>query len=288
MDRRQALYLAAGGLAASCSKTKRITVGSKNFTEQDILGEILLRHVARQIGVEPVARLHLGGSFIAHQALVDGAIDLYPEYSGTALSMCLKLPLLRDSEAVFKQVKQAYAERHQVEWGWPLGFSNSFAMVARRADVSALSKPALSAAVENGRKWRVGAGYEFTQRADGWTAFQKVYPIELGGAVRTMGLGLMYRALASNDVDLIAGNSTDPNLASGEFVALEDDLHFFPPYETCLAVRSDALISFPALRSALDKLTGSIPVAQMRNWNAQVVIEKVSPAAIASAFVSTL
>ena len=133
MDRRQVLYLSAAAIASSCSSAPRLAVGAKNFTEQDILGEILIRHLTRQLGFEPKQRLHLGGSFLAHQALVDGAIDLYPEYSGTALIACLKLPLEKDPTLVFNQVKQAYADRHQIEWGWPLGFSNTFAMVMRRS-----------------------------------------------------------------------------------------------------------------------------------------------------------
>ena len=288
MDRRQALSLAAYAIAASCSRAGQLTVGAKNFTEQDILGEILTQHLHRQLGTQPKQRLHLGGSFLAHQALIDGSIDLYPEYSGTALTACLKLPLSKDAVLVFQTVKQAYASRHQVEWGWPLGFANTFAMVMRRDQAKSLSISTLSDAVKQKRDWRIGVGYEFEQRPDGWRSFIQSYPLAISGNLRTMDLGLIYRALGASEVDLVAGNSTDPALADPRFIALDDDLHFFPPYETCLAVRSDTLNRLPALRSALDKLAGKISVDQMRKWNAQAVVEHLSPASIAAAFVSGL
>lgn len=288
MDRRQALHLATAAITASCGANSRLTVGAKNFTEQDILGELLVQHIGKQLGQIPSQRLHLGGSFLAHQALIDGSIDLYPEYSGTALTACLKLPLLKDPAQVFSAVKQAYATRHQIEWGWRLGFSNTFAMVMRRKDAAALSIQSLSSAVKNKQDWRLGVGYEFEQRPDGWSSFQQVYPLKTSGNLRTMDLGLIYRALDSGDVDLVAGNSTDPALAEDRFIALEDDLQFFPPYETCLAVRQDALARFPALRGALDKLAGKLSIEQVRNWIAQAAVEKQSPASIASAFLAKL
>lgn len=288
MDRRQALYITAASLISSCTRPDNLTVGAKNFTEQDILGEILTRHLARQLGTNPKQRLHLGGSFLAHQALIDGAIDLYPEYSGTALTACLKLPLVKDPKQVFAQVKEVYSTRHQIDWGWPLGFSNTFTMVMRKEDADKLSIRTLTDAGRQKSDWRIGVGYEFEQRPDGWRSFVQSYPLKTSGNLRTMDLGLIYRALGSSEVDLVAGNSTDPALADPRFTALEDNLNFFPPYETCLAVRQDSLVRLPKLRAALDKLAGSISVAQMRKWNAQAVNEHMSPGAIASAFVEKL
>ena len=285
MDRRQILNLSFAALASSCSNSPSLSVGAKNFTEQDILGEILIQHLTRQLHFIPQQRLHLGGSFLAHQALIDGAIDLYPEYSGTALTACLKLPLEKDPALVFNQVKQAYATRHKIEWGWPLGFSNTFAMVMRREDADKLKIETLTDAVQKKSAWRIGVGYEFEQRPDGWGSFVKSYPLSTSGQLRTMDLGLIYRALGANEVDLVAGNSTDPALADSRFIALTDDKFFFPPYETCLAVRQDALVKHKDLHAALDKLAGKISVDQMRKWNAQASIEHISPATIAKAFI---
>jgi glycine betaine/choline ABC-type transport system substrate-binding protein len=280
MDRRSFVALA---LAAGCSRGGGITVGAKNFIEQDILGEILSLWLERRLSIPVARKLHLGGSFLAHQALVAGEISLYPEYSGTALTACLKLPLERGREAVMRAVKAAYAERYQVEWGWPLGFSNTFAMVVRRdAGVGTLSEAAARFPA-----WRLGCGYEFEARPDGWEAFRKVYPFQ-GGKVSTMDLGLLYRALRAGDVDFVAGNSTDAALSLPDFVMLRDDREFFPPYDTCLAVRADALARTPPLRAALDALTGKIPLAVMRNLNSLAVDSGKGVQQIAADFIQSL
>lgn len=260
-----------------------MTVGAKDFAEQDILGEILVQH----LGLSALAvgsRLHLGGSLVAQEALLRGDIDLYPEYSGTALASVLKLPLAKDKEAVFAAVKAAYAQRHQVEWGWRLGFENTFALVTTAKRAQQLQVKTLSEAARGTAKWRLGVGYEFEQRPDGWAAFSKVYPLPLEGRLRTMDLGLLYRALDAGDVDVVAGNSTDAALARPELVVLEDDQHFFPPYECCLAVREQALREYPALRPALDKLAGKIDTAAMRRMNRELVEERKNPREIAYRF----
>ncbi len=286
MQRRHALALAAGALAVSCSGNLRPSVGAKNFTEQDILGEILAQHLQKQLSGEVLKKLHLGGSLVAHEALIAGAIDLYPEYTGTALTACLKLPLQKDPAAVYDLVKATYAARHGIEWGWRLGFANTFAMVVRREDAMLLNIATLSDAAARKKNWRLGFGFEFEQRADGWPSFRKIYPIDPSGGIKTMDLGLIYRALEAGEVDMVAGNSTDPALADNRFVALADDKLFFPPYETCLAVRRDALIRFADLGSALDLLAGKISVDQMRNWNSQAVIQRVSAESIAANFIA--
>lgn len=288
MDRRTLLLLSPAALTLSCTSAPRLTVGAKNFTEQDILGEILIQHLTRKLGQIPSSRLHLGGSFVAHQALIDGAIDLYPEYSGTALTACLKLPLDKDPKSVLDAVRTTYASRHNVTFGWPLGFANTFALVMRKAEADSLGIRTLSDAAQKRKGWKLGVGYEFEQRPDGWPSFRQSYPLDLQGGLITMDLGLLYRALESNQADLVAGNSTDPALASGKFVALEDDLHFFPPYDTCLAVRQQALQTYPQLQSALDALAGKVTLERMRAMNANAVLRSRSAAEIAAQFVSSL
>ena len=279
MDRKQALTILAAALAG-CSRPARLAVGAKNFTEQDILGEILAAHLSTKLSQDVTRRLHLGGSYLAHAALLSGDIDLYPEYSGTALIACLKLPLERDPVRVFAQVRDTYLRRHDVEWGWPLGFQNTFAMVVPRQ----LGLRTLSEAVARKKDWRLAIGYEFEARPDGWPLFQKTYPLKLGSPLKTMDLGLLYRALDAGEVDMAAGNTTDAALATGAFTVLDDDLHFFPPYETCLAVRRGALNQHAGLRGALDGLTGSISAERMRQMNAAVTQSKQEPAVVALEF----
>ncbi len=286
MHRRHVFQLAAAALASSCSQQIRLKVGAKNFVEQDILGEIIAQHLQKQLGSEVTKKLHLGGTLIAHEALLSGAIDVYPEYSGTALTTCLKLPIEKDPAKVYDQVREAYATRHKVEWGWRLGFANNFAMVMRREDATLLNIATLSDAVERKKNWRLGFGYEFEQREDGWPSFHKAYPLDASGGIKTMDLGLIYRALQSDSVDMVAGNSTDPALADNRFIALTDDKLFFPPYEACIAVRNDAIVRFADLSAALDLLAGKISVDQMRNWNAKVAVQHASVENVAADFVA--
>ncbi len=282
MDRRQTLALGLSLLG--CGKSSAVRIGAKNFTEQDILGAILAEAIKRAAKLPTDLKLRLGGSLIAHNALTSGELDLYPEYSGTALTACLKLPLDKDPARVFATVKQAYAQRHQIEWGWPLGFSNTFAMVVRATQPNTMT---LSEAV-NAKPWRLGVGYEFEQRPDGWHAMRAVYPLPLNGALKTMDLGLLFRALDANEVDIVAANSTDPQLASGRYRVLTDDQRFWAPYEACLAVRQDSLARWPQLKIALDALAGKIDEATMRKLNSAVVLNGRAAEAVALEFASKL
>lgn len=278
MDRRQALALSFAFVG--CSSERAVRIGAKNFTEQDILGALIAEGIRRFAQLPTNEKLHLGGSLIAHNALISGDLDLYPEYSATALTACLKLPLEKDPSQLFATVKAAYAQRHQVEWGWPLGFSNNFAMVIR-ADRPC--GPTLSSAVQAG-PWRLGVGYEFEQRPDGWQAMKAVYPLPLAGTLKTMDLGLLFRALDANGVDMIAANSTDPQLASGRYRLLADDKAFWAPYQACLAVRQDALARWPQLKTALDALAGKIDEAAMRKLNSAVVLDRRTAESVAHDF----
>src|SRR5690349_19280774 len=209
MDRAKTLAgLIAFALLASCARTPRIVVGSKNFTEQVLLGEIVAQHIERRMGVIVDRKLNLGGTLLAHEALVSGSIDLYPEYTGTALTAILKQPPARDATTVFETVRQAYQRQWRLVWMPPLGFNDTFAMIirgdqARTAHIGTLSEAA------SARAWRLGAGYEFQQRPDGLDGLLRTYGLRTEGAPVAMDLGLLYAALTSGKVDMIAANSTD-------------------------------------------------------------------------------
>ena len=252
-------------LAASCGGRDAIVVGSKNFTEQVLLGEILARHIERQLGVPVVRKLDLGGTMLAHEALAHGSLDLYPEYTGTALTEVLKRPIARDPRAVLDAVRDAYHRQWQLAWLPPFGFNNTFAMIVRRdAGVSTLT------AAAHAQAWRLGMGYEFQQRPDGLDGLIKTYSLRLQGEPITMDLGLLYSALQNRNVDLIAANSTDGLISSLPVAALDDDRHYFPPYECAVVVRETTLARYPKLRGVLEQLSGRISDATMRQLNYEV------------------
>ena len=256
-------------LPAGCHSTPRVVVGSKNFAEQLLLGEIAAQQIERRLHVLVDRKLEIGGTLLAHEALVKGDIDLYPEYTGTALAAVLKQAAKGDAESVLAEVRNGYRQWN-LRWMDPLGFNDTFSMVVLRTDADARHIRTLSDAGAYEPGWKLGAGYEFVQRSDGLAGLQKAYGMRLDGKVRTMDLGLLYAALDQHQVDMAAANSTDGQLSSARFAALEDDKHFFPPYQAAFVVRETALEKFPGLEQALKELSGSLTTESMRELNHQV------------------
>ena len=282
MDRKAAIACLSL-LAVSCGNRNQIVVGSKNFTEQVLLGEILARHIEQRLGVPVVRKLDLGGTMLAHEALTGGSLDLYPEYTGTALTEVLKRPIARDSSAVLDTVRDAYRRQWQLAWLAPFGFNNTFAMIVRRdAGVSTLS------AAAKAHPWRLGMGYEFAQRPDGLDGLNKTYGLRLTGQPATMDLGLLYSALQNRQVDLIAANSTDGLISALPVAVLDDDRHYFPPYQCAVVVREATLTRYPNLRAALGQLSGKISDATMRRLNYEVDGKHRPAAEVAEEFLRSL
>jgi glycine betaine/choline ABC-type transport system substrate-binding protein len=254
-------------LLGACSGEPRVRVGSKNFSEQLVLGEIVAQHLEHRLGGRVSRKLDLGGTLLAHQALVSGSIDVYPEYTGTALTAVLKRAPVKDPAEVLSEVRSGYRQ-WGLEWLKPLGFENTFAMVVRREDAGSDPHDLTHAARE--RKWKLGAGYEFAHRPDGLPGLIATYGLQLSGAPKTMDLGLLYRALEKKQVDMAAGNSTDGLLAVLPVTTLADDRHYFPPYDCALVVREEAEARFPGLKAALEELSGKIDSATMRRLNYQL------------------
>jgi osmoprotectant transport system substrate-binding protein len=257
------------GLLAGCSSGRkpRLVIGSKNFTEQIILAELLAQHIEARAGIVVERKVNLGGTLVCHQALRAGQIDLYPEYTGTALTAVLGEKPGGDSAAVYGRVKTGYAERFGFEVTEPLGFNNTFAMVVRGEDARQEHFHALSDIEPFAPRWRVGVGYEFLERPDGYRGWAETYHLRFAGEPRVMDLGLIYRALKEKQVDIVAGNSTDGLIDTLDLVALEDDRHYFPPYDAVPIVRRAALDRVPALRAFLAGLAGRISESDMRRMN---------------------
>jgi len=281
---RAALFGLILALAACSSSKPTIVVGSKNFTEQVILGEIIAAQIERRLHVEVDRRLNLGGTLLAHEALKSGSIDLYPEYTGTALTQILQLPIEKDPKQVLEKVQYGYRAVH-VQWLAPLGFNDTFAMVMLAKTAQENHVRTLSDAAAH--PWRLGVGYEFTQRPDGLTGLIRTYGLKIDGEPVTMDLGLLYAALKTDRVDLAAANATDGMLGHPEFIALEDDRHYFPPYECAIVVRDETLERFPGLQAALTELSGRIDDAAMRRMNAAIDVDHKAPADVARAFLET-
>ena len=256
----------------SCGRARHdeIVVGSKNFSEQALLGEIVAQHLEARTHRAATRRFYLAGSYICQQALLSGRIDLYVEYTGTALTAILHDPLQADPTAVYERVRSEYQRRFGLEVLPSLGFNNTFAIVVRGEDARRLHLKTISDAAPFARNWRAGFGYEFMERPDGFSGLARTYGLSLKETPRILDLGLLYRALLEKQVDFVAGNSTDGLLAARDLTMLQDDKHYFPPYEAAPVVRGDALGRFPEMRSALVELAGKIDDEEMRRMNYEV------------------
>ena len=248
-----------------------VSVGSKDFTESVLLAEIVAQMLEAK-NVEVERRFDLGGN-LSHGALVAGKIDLYPEYTGTSFSEILHHDPITDPRAVYDQVKREYLSQFNVEVSAPLGFDNTFAILIRGEDARRLNLKSISPAAQYSKQWQAGFGHDFMVRKDGYKGFSRAYGLQFDN-VYDMALDLTYTALASRKVDMIAGNSTDGRIAALDLVQLEDDRHYFPPYEAVFLTRQDAIARVPALAEVLQRLGGAISTDEMRKLNYQVDGEK--------------
>ncbi|WP_066426182.1 glycine betaine ABC transporter substrate-binding protein [Anabaena sp. 4-3] len=244
-----------------------IIIASKDFTEQDILGELLAQQIEDTTNLKVVRRPRLGGSFVCHQAITAGKIDAYIEYTGTAFTGILKQAVINDPKVVYEKLKQAYSQQFQLEVMPSLGFENTFAMIIRGEDAKRYNIQTLSEAAQYTPQWRGGFGYEFLEREDGFPGLAKTYNLKFNKPPQIMDLGLIYRALIQKQVDMVAGNSTDGQIARLGLFVLKDDKQYFPPYEATPIVRQDTLKKYPQIRKAINQLTGKISADEMRQLN---------------------
>jgi osmoprotectant transport system substrate-binding protein len=287
-------FLGASWFVVACQNAQsKIVIGSKFFTEQVILAELLAQHIEARTGIPVERKTNLGGTLLVHKALLAGELDLYVEYTGTALATVLNEspdPASKGTErngfanSVYQRVKQLYAERFQLMVTEPLGFENTFAMVIRGEDAKNLHLRTISDIVPVAPKWRTGVGYEFLERPDGFRGLTDRYQLHFAGQPRVMDLGLIYRALVDHQVDLVAGNSTDGLIESLGLVALEDDQHYFPPYDAVPIVRQTTLARFPQLRTALAELGGKVSASDIRKMNYAVDASHRDPVTVVREF----
>jgi len=265
------LVLLTSGVAARRA-SGAIVVGSKNFTEQLVLGELVAQTIERDAGMPVDRRLNLGGTLICDRALLSGDIDVYVEYTGTALTAVFHQRVTTDSAAVFDTVRSLYAKSGRTLLP-PLGFNNTFAILVRGSDARRRGLRTIDDAAPESPHWRAGFGYEFVERPDGYTGLAKAYGLRFPDAPRVMDLTLSYRALASGQVDLIAGDATAGLIQALDLVQLEDNRHYFPPYDAAMVARAETLLRYPHVRTALERLSGRVSAADMRAMNYAADVE---------------
>jgi osmoprotectant transport system substrate-binding protein/osmoprotectant transport system permease protein len=279
-----AMVLLASGVAARRT-SGAIIVGSKNFTEQLVLGELVAQIIERDAGMPVLRRLNLGGTLICDGALRAGDLDVYVEYTGTALTAVFHAPISTDEAAVFDTVRKLYAQTGRTLLP-PLGFNNTFAILVRGADARARGLRTIEDAARESPHWRAGFGYEFVERPDGYAGLAKAYGFRFPEPPRVMDLTLSYRALASGQVDLIAGDATAGLIKGLDLAPLDDNRHYFPPYDAAPVARAETLLRYPEVRLALERLSGKISAEDMRALNYAADVEHRDISTIAREFIA--
>ncbi len=256
-------------LVSSCapSHSNRIVIGSKNFTESMILAELVAQQIESRTHLKVERRFYLAGTYICQQAILAGRIDLYPEYTGTALAAILKEKVGGDKDDVYRGVKTEYETKLGLTLGPPFGFNNTFAMEIRGDDARRLNLKTLSQAAAFTPRWRAGFGYEFMERPDGYAGLAATYGLHFAEPPRVMDLGLLAPALKNHQIDMAAGNATDGLIPAFDFFMLEDDRHYFPPYEAVMVIRQQTLQQHPEVAAVLAELGGKISDREMEQLN---------------------
>jgi osmoprotectant transport system permease protein len=274
------------GLAQARESRQVVVVGSKNFTEQIVLGELVAQAIEAE-GVHVSRKLNLGGTFICDRALRSGDIDVYVEYTGTAVTAVFHQDVEHDPQRAFEQARELYARAGMTTLE-PLGFNNTFAILVRTADAKRLSLRSIEDLRAAATTWTPGFGYEFLERPDGYTGLSRTYGLRFRGAPRAMDLSLIYKALADGQVDVIAGDATSAQIDALDLTALDDSLHYFPPYDAAPVVRTAALFGHQEIGRAMARLTGHVTEKTMRAMNRAVDVDRRDPRAVAAEFLAAL
>lgn len=272
----------------SCRRTNinTITIGSKHFTEQEILGEIMSILLEENTGIKVYRRFNLGGTMICFNALRAGDIDLYAEYTGTGLVNILKQKAIIDPSSTYRIVKKAFEKNFNLIWLEPFGFNNTYTLTIRRTQAKSLGIKTISDIAQHRHMLRPGFDAEFLERPDGYRGLIKHYGFEFSEKPKQMDPGLMYKALAEKGVDIIDGFATDGRIPAYDLQILEDDKNFFPPYYAAPLIRKESLTKYPQLKTLLNRLSGLISNETMSKLNYQVDKEQKSPSDIARIFLS--
>ncbi|MFA5907843.1 MAG: ABC transporter permease/substrate-binding protein [Vicinamibacterales bacterium] len=283
--------LGVAGVVAGSNRAGRadVVIGSKNFTEQVVLGELMAQAIERA-GLTVERRLNLGGTAIAHEALLSGGIDVYVEYTGTSLTAIFNEPPSADSEQVYARVRDRYASLGLTLLP-RLGFNNTFAILVRGEDAKRLGLKTVSDLSQTLRlkpepTWKAGFGYEFLERPDGFKGLSAAYGLAFAAAPRVMDLNLIYRAVAAGEIDVTAGDATSGLIEALGLAVLEDDRRYFPVYDAAPVSRAAVLLQYPAAAEALRRLGGRVSASDMRRMNFAVDGEKQDPAVVVRAFLA--
>lgn len=279
------MSISIGALGCS-SKKDTITVGSKNFNEQLIVGNMLADMIEDNTDLKVDRKLNLGGTNIAFDALKSNQIDMYVEYTGTGLVNIMKQKSMTDSDKVYNTVKDYYNKEYNITWLKPLGFNNTYTLSVRKDTAEKYNLKTFSDLAKVSNNLILGCTLEFNERQDGYPGLKTLYNMEFKNVTPVDG-GLRYTALANKKSDVIDAFSTEGLLKAFDLVVLEDDKNFFPPYYAAPIVSNETLKEHPEIEDLLNKLADKISDEEMREMNYKVDKQNADPAQVAEEFLKS-
>lgn len=267
----------------STKASDEITVVGKNFTEQDVLANLVGIMIEKNTNLKVNIKSYLGGTEIAFNAVKNGSADLYVEYTGTGLVNIMKEKVMTDPQKVYDTVKAEFPKKYKLEWLKPLGFNNTYALAVRAKTAAKYHLKNVSDLKSSAGQLKFGTEQEFLERPDGLKGLESTYGFHFKG-VKAMDPGLKYKALIEKQVDIIDAFSTDGQIPKNNLVILKDDKQFFPPYYAAPLVREDTLAKHPEIKEVLNRLAGKINEATMAELNGQVDVDKKKAHDVAEAW----
>lgn len=271
------------GDASSSAESGKIVVGSKNFNESILLGELMAQLIEEKMDIEVERKLNLGGTLVCFQALKNGDLDVYADYTGTSLMAILKKPIESDPDKVYNMVQEAYNKEYNIKWLKPFGFNNTYALVVRQDTAEQYNLKTSSDLAKVSDKLVFGTDQEFMNRQDGLKGLKEAYGIKFSEE-KAMETALRYQAIANENIDVTNIFATDGELIKYNLSILEDDKNFFPPYYCAPNVNMKTLEKYPELEEVLNLLAGQITDEEMQHLNYLVAVEGKSKEEVAKNF----
>lgn len=272
-------------LLVDCSdKNKTIVIGSKNFTEQIIVGEIIAQLIEGNTDLKVKRKFNLGGTFICFNALKQGEIDLYPEYTGTGLTAILKKDVITDKNKANDIVKKEFKDQFNLIWLEPFGFNNTYTITMRAGQAEKYNITRISDLKIHQNFLKCGFTTEFIERSDGYNGLKAKYKLSFKIRPKELDPGLMYKAVKEKEIDVICGFATDGRIRAYNLLVLNDDKNFFPPYYAAPLIRNEIIEKYPEIESLLKQLSGQISDKEMSEMNYTVDQEGQQAKLVATAF----
>ena len=278
-----AFGLSHTGLAAQ----KAVTIGSKDFGENIVLGEIFAQLIEAHTDIKAVRKLNMGGTFVCFEAIRKGDIDLYPEYTGTGLTAQLKMDVISDPDEAYRVVAEEFQKQFAVTWLEPFGFNNTYTLAVTDAVYQKYGIETYSDLAKVAENLTFGAEHEFFDRQDGHDGLVALYGIPFKEEPKKMNVPLKYQAIGSGYMDVTDAFATDGPTRQSNLKVLEDDKGFFPPYYAAPIIRTETLEAYPELEDVLNSLGGLIDDAAMTDLNYRIDVEGQDVEVVAKDFLET-